>query len=51
MINNRARWEGGSFGGTVVDNYAHQAELGMSQQGIKGISGLCGRSEAGGFLC
>ena len=26
---NRARWEGGSFGGTVVDNYAHQAELGM----------------------
>ncbi len=26
---NRARWEGGSFGGTVIDNYAHQAELGM----------------------
>ena len=26
---NRARWEGGSFGGTVVDNYAHQAGLGM----------------------
>ncbi len=26
---NRARWEGGSFGGTIVDNYAHQAELGM----------------------
>lgn len=26
---NRARWEGSSFGGTVVDNYAHQAELGM----------------------
>ena len=26
---NRARWEGGSIGGTVIDNYAHQAELGM----------------------
>lgn len=26
---NRARWEGGSLGGTVIDNYAHQAELGM----------------------
>lgn len=26
---NRARWEGGSFGGTVIDNYAHQAELEM----------------------
>ena len=26
---NRARWEGGSIGGTVIDNYAHQASLGM----------------------
>ena len=26
---NRARWEGGSYGGTVIDNYAHQASLGM----------------------
>lgn len=26
---NRARWEGGTFGGTVVDNYAHQMGLGM----------------------
>lgn len=26
---NRARWEGGSFGGTVIDDYAHQASLGI----------------------
>ena len=26
---NRARWEGGSIGGTMIDNYAHQASLGM----------------------
>lgn len=26
---NRARWEGGSYGGTVIDNYAHQASIGM----------------------
>lgn len=26
---NRARWEGGTIGGTVVDNYAQQAQLGM----------------------
>lgn len=26
---NRARWEGGSYGGTVVDNHAHQAGIGM----------------------
>lgn len=26
---NRARWEGGSFGGTVIDDYAHQAGLGV----------------------
>lgn len=26
---NRARWEGGSIGGTIIDNYAHQASLGM----------------------
>lgn len=26
---NRSRWEGASFGGTIVDNYAHQANMGM----------------------
>lgn len=26
---NRARWEGGTLGGTMIDNYAHQAEIGM----------------------
>lgn len=26
---NRSRWEGGTIGGTVIDNYAHQAQLGM----------------------
>ena len=26
---NRARWEGGSFGGSTMDNYLHQADLGM----------------------
>lgn len=26
---NRARWEGGTLGGTVIDNYSHQIGIGM----------------------
>lgn len=45
--NNRSRWEGGSIGGTVVDNYAHQASLGMrnvAEGGLHSLYNMAGNS-------
>ena len=44
---NRARWEGGSIGGTMIDNYAHQASLGMMNvaEGMGHVMGMLGCAE------